>query len=95
MDDDPASLMLMEDLEWDAFCQLLAKIGIVSPSALPFSHHILVGHDIRNDVRASSQFLLLRPDLKREGSSDGQLQLQLPSAFVTEQSSVAGVRPEN
>jgi len=37
MDDDPASLMLMEDLEWDAFCQLLAKIGIVTIFGMMFA----------------------------------------------------------
>ena len=29
-DEDPTTMLVMEELEWEALCQLLAKIGMVS-----------------------------------------------------------------
>lgn len=42
MDEDLNMLMSMEDLQWEAFCQMLAKIGMVSKAKSLLDKLVLV-----------------------------------------------------
>mgnify|MGYP000909534620 CR=1 FL=1 len=80
----------IDDIQWEALCELLAKIGMVSPRIPAFGHVsrslvlLRTDHYFRDDIDADTQVHVLWTDVKGERRSHGFFLVQFFAAVALE-----------
>ena len=91
----------MNELQWQALSELLARIGTVSVTIKNFNKsiniakHLLLDDRDWHDFDASTAIYILWADLEGKRGTNGLLFLQLPALVTPQQSALAGIQSEN